>query len=181
VTGLISHSIRSLLALYRHMGRTCALGFLGAVSRRASTITAPLSSSSAGTAVFASAGPLMVLFLRDDGLAEEDHRPPGPLLQASIIAGSERSRPTTATRARCSSAHAGHSSNVYCAVASGAPQWRHSAVRSRPIQHRNSPRHPCPVRICAARKGILPPPRPIHSARRGWIAAATRAVLGLAR
>jgi len=102
------------------------------------------------------------------------------LIQASIIAGNERSRPTTATRARRSSVHAGHSSNVCCAVSSGAPQWWHSAVRSRPIQRRNSPRHPCPVRICAVRNGIPPPPRPIHSARRGWIAATTRAVLGLA-
>jgi len=60
--------------------------FWGAESRRASAITTSLpASSSAGTAVLASAGPLVVLFLRDDGLAEEDHRPPGPFVSDPCV------------------------------------------------------------------------------------------------
>jgi len=168
---------------YRHMGRTCALGFGGRYRAERLRLPPPCPFllrappfSPRRTRSWSSFCEMTVSQKRTTAL-----RDLSSLIQASIIAGSERSRPTTAIRARRSSAHARHSSNVCCAVSSGALQWRHSAVRSRPIQHRNSPRHPCPVRICAARNGIPPPPRPIHSARRGWIAAATRAVLGLAR
>jgi len=163
VAGFISHSRRpNTAAPLGYIGRRCARGLGGRYLPRPSLLLqAPLSSPLRARS-WSSFCEITVSQNRTTACHNHSLRN-----IAATIAGSERSCPTAATRSRRSCSHARHSSSVCGAVSSGAPQWWHSAVRSRPIQRRKSPKQPCPVNTCVVRYGIPCPALPSLSGEAG--------------
>lgn len=95
---------------------------------------------------------------------------------AQMIAGSERSSPTTSARARRSSAHAGQYASVCCAVSRSREEpLAVMALRSFPILCRYSPKHP--VSICVVWYDTSPCPRSAQFCSQSYIPSKTVAII----